>query len=213
MVAWISGPGRIVVARFGALIAAAGLLLALAGPRVWRVLFWPGAVVALLGIAIVFWAFFHKTISGYPVPRQPMILDSEPAWSWTRVGDETRGPIILITFGGFYPPGSAGNELAARMIEFAREAMNESRAKAVIFDLFDLQYTWGDAICGLATVLLDEKQRFRPAAIIAGGRTASALEPLLAPNMFLGLAGIKLAKSGDEALLHVQQALASAAEP
>jgi len=138
--------------------------------------------------------------------RQPSLV-SRPSMSWERVGDHPRGALIAVSFGGVYPPGSEGNAFADAMIESLRSALTETQAVGVILDLSALDYRCGDAIAGLATPLLDKDKRFRPAAIVAVGHTGRALEPLLAPDFLLGIAGMKLVHTRPEALLHIERSL------
>ena len=113
----------------------------------------------------------------------------------------------MVSFGGVYSPDAAGVAFADAMIQSLRSALAETRAAGVVLDLTALDYVWGDTICGLAMPLLDKGKGFRPAAIVAAGRTAKALEPLLAPNFLLGMAGMKLVRTREEALAHLERAL------
>ena len=78
------------------------------------------------------------------------------------------GPILCVAFAGEYPPGSAGNSCAAEMIAYTRSVLAGADASAVLFDLRNLRYVWGDAIGGLA-LLLKKNGVFRPSAIVASG--------------------------------------------
>jgi hypothetical protein len=60
----------------------------------------------------------------------------------------------------------------------------------VVFDLLDLEYRWGDAICQIVLPLRTADGGFLPARILARGPTADALEPLMAPTWLLGIAGV-----------------------
>ena len=128
--------------------------------------------------------------------------------TWEQVGQHSTGPIVTLTFAGKYPPGSAGNGCAAEMVSYLGSVLATTNAAAVLFDLRRLQYTWGDAIGGLAWVLLKRHpERTRPSAIIAGGRTARALEPLLGPRFSFGIVGTRMFSDLPEALHHLTQAL------
>ncbi len=118
---------------------------------------------------------------------------------WKHVSPST----IVVQYVGSYPPGSEGNDLAHGMVEFLKKAIAEAKPEAVILDLTQLDYTWGDAICGLAMMLYDGN-RFRPAALIATGKTAEALKPLFEPLILFGIAGVKLVGTMDEAVEHVE---------
>lgn len=128
--------------------------------------------------------------------------------SLEKLGDHPRGPLIAVNFSGVYPPGSAGNEFARAMVEFLRSALATTPACGVVLDLTQLDYVWGDAIGGLAIPFLAGGEVFRCAAIVATGRTARALEPLLGPNFLMGVAGMQLAETKQQALAIVEEALA-----
>jgi hypothetical protein len=135
-------------------------------------------------------------------------IKSELSACWDRVGDHPSGPLIAVTFGGVYRPGSAGLEFGRAMIEFLQSTLNETNPAGVIIDLTALDYIWGDTIAGLAMPLLSEdKTRFRPAVIVAVGRTAQSLEPLLEPRNLLGLAGVKMVRTRQAAVAHLERAL------
>jgi hypothetical protein len=93
------------------------------------------------------------------------------------------------------------------MVSYLRSVLATTNAAAVLFDLRRLQYTWGDAIGGLAWALREGAARFRPSAIVASGRTARSLEPLLGPQFIFGAVGTKMFSTIPEALDHVQQVL------
>jgi hypothetical protein len=117
------------------------------------------------------------------------------------------GSILAVAFAGKYPPGSDGNECAAEMVAYVRSVLSTTNAAAVIFDLRNLNYTWGDAICGLALALLEEHASFRPSSIVATGPTARALEPLLSPKYIFGVAGTKMFGNMPDAVGHLERVL------
>lgn len=127
--------------------------------------------------------------------------------SFEKVRDHPRGPLIVVNFSGVYPPGSAGNEFAEAMVEFLRSVVAETQPGGIVLDLTRLDYVWGDAIGGLAMPLLAKREPLRAVAIVATGRTAGALAPLLAPNFPMALAGMRLAATREQALALVEQAL------
>ena len=116
------------------------------------------------------------------------------------------GPKVAVKFAGDYPPGSNGNDCAMEMVSYLRSVLATTNAAAVLFDLRALQYTWGDAIGGLAGALLERSARIRPSAIVATGRTARSLEPLVGSQTIFGVAGTRTF-SIPEALDHLKQAL------
>jgi hypothetical protein len=115
---------------------------------------------------------------------------------------------VAVAFAGKYPPGSAGNDCAAEMVSYLRSVLATTNAAAVLFDLRWLQYTWGDAIGGLAAALLKEgTTTIRPSALVAVGRTARSLEPLLGPQFIFGMAGTRMFSTIPEALDHLKLVL------
>jgi hypothetical protein len=128
--------------------------------------------------------------------------------TWEQLAQHTVGPIVAVAFAGEYPPGSAGNVCAAEMVSNLRSVLATTNAAAVLFDLRRLEYTWGDAIGGLAATLLKERTaRIRPSAIVAGGRTARSLEPLLGPQFIFGVVGTRMFSTIPDALNHLKEVL------
>lgn len=118
-----------------------------------------------------------------------------------------KGSILVVAFAGDYPPGSDGNKCAAEMVAYVRSVLAASDAAAVLFDFRKLNYTWGDAIGRIAGALQKKDRSFRPSAIVAVGRTALALGPLLEPNFLLGVAGTKMFSTMPEAVDHLKREL------
>jgi hypothetical protein len=138
----------------------------------------------------------------------PSIQPVQPeSMRWERLIDHPAGVIVAVTYAGRYLPGSEGNAFASRMVAFLRTVVAESRPAAVVIDLTALDYVFGDAICGLAVPLLSRDHRFLPAAIVAVGKTAIALTPLLTPPMALGVAGVTLFSNQADAVAHLEQFL------
>ena len=124
-----------------------------------------------------------------------------------QIAQHNAGPIVTVAFAGDYPAGSEGNDCAAEMVSYLRSVLTTTNAAAVLFDLRGLQYTWGDAIGGLAWELREHAARFRPSAIVASGRTARSLEPLLGPQFIFGMVGTIMFSTIPEALNHLNQQL------
>jgi len=122
-----------------------------------------------------------------------------------RVAQHKAGPIVAVAFAGNYPPGSLGNDCALQMISYLRSVLTKTNPVAVLFDFRELQYVWGDAIGGLAHELLLRSASFRPSVIVATGRTARSLEPLLGPRFIFGIAGTRMFGTVLEALNHLKQ--------
>ncbi len=116
------------------------------------------------------------------------------------------GPIVCLAFAGEYPPGSLGNSCAAEMITYVRSVLVETNASSILFDFRNLNYTWGDAISGLA-LALEKDGVFRPSVIVADGHTSRALEALLAPPHVLGVGGMKMFRNMPEAIAYLERKL------
>ena len=116
-----------------------------------------------------------------------------------------RGSIIQISFSGDYPPGSAANDVARAMETAVTKALREFAPVAVIFDLSNLRYVWGDAIC---TIFMPLRKRtrdfdFLPSCVVAQGETRKALTRLMAPNCVPGIAKSMLFPEIEQALEHL----------
>ena len=125
------------------------------------------------------------------------------------VSDLPNKRIIRCSFGGLSLLGSEGNPMAGEMKRLVAEAVQDLCPAAVVFDLSDLEYSWGDAICQIVVPLMRKDGSFVPSAIVATGGTATALSPLLEPNFLLGLADSRLCPSCDEAVAYLGRELAT----
>ncbi|HVT45441.1 MAG TPA: hypothetical protein VMT00_13750 [Thermoanaerobaculia bacterium] len=97
MVAWVSTPrGRRQTAAIGASIAVLGALAILGGVFFGRLPTWFGIAVLLLAMAIIVWAFAHKTVSGLP----PLSRNVDARWR--KVAEHSRGALIDVRFAGTY---------------------------------------------------------------------------------------------------------------
>lgn len=90
--------------------------------------------------------------------------------------DSSHGVVLALEFKGIYAPGISGNNHAELMRRHTAEAVAEYSPAAVMFDLTEPRYTWGDAIGRTALPLTKEATVPIPAGIIAWGRNARALE-------------------------------------
>lgn len=121
-----------------------------------------------------------------------------------------QGRLLEICFEGKYPPGSLGNEHAQKMIDFARKRIEAEKPGAVLYNLRQLNYAWGDAIVGLARPLVDtEHKTILPACIYAEGGTAAALKALL--PAFVDYE-VELFQDRDAALERLQERLGNAGD-
>jgi hypothetical protein len=122
------------------------------------------------------------------------------------------GPIIEIAFDGYYPPGSAGNEPCAKMIERARGSISDMAPSGVLFNLRHLDYVWGDSIGGLAYLVVRRPQNtIIPACVVATGRTAKALRFFffIKGHVFV-IAGMRLFENEAEALQFLRTTIEAA---
>ena len=125
--------------------------------------------------------------------------------SKTHIASETKqGPIVRIAFSGKYPPGSAGNEIAAKMKSIVADAVQELHPVAVIFDLSRLNYVWSDAIGGIFSPLF-RKDSIIPSCVVARGKTARALGALIEPAWLPGIAKPRLFAKPEEAMERLER--------
>ena len=118
--------------------------------------------------------------------------------------------ILLLSYEGFYPYGSKGNDIAHFMSNFAREAYSLYLPRAILFDLTCLEYEWGDAICGLVQAIVRERHELPlsiPTCVVARGETYEALKPLFDSIFLFHWAGSRLISERDEALAYLADAL------
>jgi hypothetical protein len=130
------------------------------------------------------------------------------------LSETAKGPIVGIAFRGTYPPGSAGNPMAAVMRQYVEEGLALHQPAAILFDLTQLDYVWGDAVSRIALPILQQRQiapATCPVCVVAAGKTAEALKPLFAPTFFFGIARAQLAGSIDEGLRILAEAMGATA--
>jgi hypothetical protein len=119
------------------------------------------------------------------------------------------GPAVAISFRGFYPSGSLGNEHAELMRDYVSQVVAQVNPAAVLFDLTDLDYEWGDAICTMVLPLRTKDKTFRPFCLIAVGPTAVALRPLFTANFIFGAFGGKLFENRQDGVAHLMSQVES----
>jgi hypothetical protein len=168
----------------------AGIVCLIAGSR-----FWTAAILVRI------WDYEKRNRK--PEPPGDVVSELEQIGNDVR-GAGDRGPIIVLAFKGVVKEGSAGNAAVKAMARDLVSGLDGAAADGAVIDLTTLAYLRGDAIGELAIPLL---QRRVPTAIVATGRTAEALRPLLEPNFALGAAGVKMVSTRKEALALIQRAL------
>jgi hypothetical protein len=124
--------------------------------------------------------------------------------SRTRLLDSTEnGPIVLVSFSGDYPHGSAGDKIALKMKAVVRAAVKKFHPSAVVFDLSELNYRWGDAISGIFWALLRDERELLPSCIVAADPTRRGLMRLLTASRAPILFNTKFTSGIDEAVAHL----------
>jgi hypothetical protein len=128
--------------------------------------------------------------------------------SHTRILEKTEaGSIILIASYGDYPPGSVGNEAAQQMKTDVTNAVAEFSPVAVVFDLSELKYVWGDAIAGIFWALRRSSHDFLLSAVVARGETRKALMDLLTQTRVLNIFHTDFFDGIDQALGYLDKLL------
>src|SRR5262249_30432357 len=95
---------------------------------------------------------------------------------WEPVEDLGDGSIVAAIYGGRIAGGSSGNILARQFVEHLQNVVATAEPAGVVIDLTELDYTYGDAIGGLALPFLNrirEGRRIMPVGIVATGPTAT----------------------------------------
>jgi hypothetical protein len=113
------------------------------------------------------------------------------------------GSIILISFSGDYPAGSAGNEVAREMEAVVTNAVAEFAPVAVVFDLSELDYTWGDAIAGIFWALRRDSGDFLPSCVVAKEETGKALVDLVTQSQLSGVFKTDFSHEISQAMEHL----------
>ncbi len=93
------------------------------------------------------------------------------------------GDILEIAFSGDHE-WTHGNEMAS----FIRQALSAHPAVAVVINLLAYEYTFGNDVSGLFEAFMDRKlDGYRPACIVASGKTYQSLHRLMEPTQMLEL--------------------------
>ncbi|MBK8975658.1 MAG: hypothetical protein IPM29_07010 [Planctomycetes bacterium] len=90
--------------------------------------------------------------------------------------------VAVVSFAGTYRPGSAGTPDAALMVAVLGASLAHCHPDAVIIDLSDLTYSWGDGLLQLFYCLDRWDRPHPPGCAVVGGRASlPALRSLLTP--------------------------------
>jgi hypothetical protein len=120
-----------------------------------------------------------------------------------------RGAIVEVAFTGRFDTGSHGNSDANEMAEYVLGVVKNDRPAAVLFNLRNLQYEFGDAIGGIALPLMAKGKSAIPACFVAGDTTARALQWFFQKNAIFGIAGFKMFADLDEAIAFLKERISS----
>ena len=123
-----------------------------------------------------------------------------------------RGLVVEVAFAGRFGDGSQSNSDASEMKAHVETVVKNDRPIAVLFNLTNLRYEFGDAIGAIAVPLIVEKKSWIPACFIASGKTAHALQWFFEKNMLFGFAGFKLFQDREQGLAFLSQRI-SAQDP
>lgn len=129
-----------------------------------------------------------------------------------RLEETAHGRIIMIAFGGAYPLGSLGNEVASSMKKFVSEVVADENPAAVLFNLTRLDYEFGDAIMGIVMPLIDAGRITRPFCVHATGNTALSLAPLFRPPFMWSVLGVVSCDTRAAGIEILKKMLAESAE-
>ena len=120
-----------------------------------------------------------------------------------------RGLIAEIAFAGRFGDGSQGNLDANEMRAYVETVVKNDRPIALLFDLTNLHYEFGDAIGGIAVPLILGKKSWMPACFVANDKTAQALEWFFKKNMLFGVAGFKLFSAHEQGLAFLTERISA----
>ncbi len=120
-----------------------------------------------------------------------------------------RGLIVEIAFAGHFGVGSLGNLDAIEMKTHVEKVVKNDRPIAVLFNLANLHYEFGDAIGAIAVPLIVEKKSWIPACFVARGNTAQALQWAFNKNMLFSVAGFKMFPDHEQGLAYLRERISA----
>ena len=124
----------------------------------------------------------------------PVLCESRP------LVNTERGLILEIIFAGHFGEASRGNFDADEMKSFVTAVVENDRPIAILFNLTDLHYQFGDAIGGIVVPLILKRKSPITACFVANGETAQSLQWFFEKNMIFGVAGFKLFSDHEQGL-------------
>jgi hypothetical protein len=128
--------------------------------------------------------------------------------SWPLFKTE-RGLVVEIAFVGRFGDGYQGNLDANEMKLHVETVVKNDRPIAVLFNLKNLRYEFGDAIGAIAVPLIVEKKSWIPACFVASGKTAHALQWFFEKNMIFSVAGFKLFPDHEQGLAFLRECISA----
>ena len=114
-----------------------------------------------------------------------------------------------IAFAGQIGDGYQGNVDANEMMAHVETVVTNDRPIAVLFNLTNLHYEFGDAIGGVAVPLIAKRKSVIPACFVANGKTAQALQWFFNKNMIFGVAGYKLFPDREQGLSFLRERISA----
>ena len=143
------------------------------------------------------WLYFRELAPPMLAQSRFEIVDKTP-----------QGNIVHILFSGFYPSGGRGNKHATEMSKYVQEVVNSEQPAAVLLDLRDLDYDFGDALGGIVLPTIEKETRKQiPSCVLAHKSQRRSLKWFFEPNVVWGLLGLKLFHTLSDAIEHLRSEL------
>jgi hypothetical protein len=114
--------------------------------------------------------------------------------------------ILEIEFVGVCPRGSQGNDHSAEMAQCIEREVAQHKPVALLLDLNRLDYEFGDSIFSIPRVVgFKDSELSIPCAIVASGKTFTALTWRFKSNPEESFLGVPLCASKQDALAFLSQ--------
>lgn len=124
-----------------------------------------------------------------------------------------------VAFTGRFGDGAQGNSDADQMAAHVTGVVKNDRPAAVLFNLSNLEYEFGDAIGAIAIPLIIKTKSRKhgksraldviPACFVANGTTAQALQWFFQKNMIFGFAGFKLFSEREQGIAFLTERISA----
>ena len=122
--------------------------------------------------------------------------------------ETNRGLIVEVAFTGRFGIGAQGNSDANETMAHVTGVVKNDRPAAVLFNLSNLEYEFGDAIGAIAVPLIKTKP-VTPACFVANGTTAQALQWFFQKDMIFGVFGFKLFSDREQGVVFLTQRISA----